>query len=188
MKRLRQLNKDTDIWLGVFAKHSSLPRMGCSCSQLGHPARFSYSVAMESRTTCWGESCLLPHRKRILLYADSRLLSENVIFCQLGMMECAVLSQAWLVGGDGDTEGWWLPRCYATRDICWKNEDWLRWSLWREKRLPPRQENHNPLTTNQSKSHMYTGYYYVVVRHRCKNVFFLSGVKVSQNYPPFLSL
>lgn len=156
--------------------------MGRSHGRPSHPARLSYSVwreAVESRTTCWAASCLLPHRKRNLLHAD------------LGLLKCHFLSVRydgvccwwrWRYGGTEATTALSHTSCLLgneTRKGCGNKT---------------RKTDGKPI---QQLQHTYThanpGYNNVVwEKHtKCSILFetawivYLFSVKVTQNYPPF---
>lgn len=137
------LNQDnstrTDMWAVMAAKLLVLCIWGGVLLPTRPPWRFSYSVAreaVESRTTSWAEPCVeeksTPHW--------FKGFEMSLSFGHLDMIEFASVSQAWLVGGVGDTEGWRVLHCYPTRHICRGKQIWHRWSVWQEKDMATRQE------------------------------------------------
>lgn len=148
----------------------SLPCMGQSHSRPGHPASFSYSaasIAEESRTTCWAESCLLPHRKRNLLHADLRPLKCHFLSVRYDGVCCSVSGMV----------GWWrwryrgmeaTPQCYPHTSSLLGNEVWQSWSVWQEKDMATEQEKTDgkpihQLQQSNKKHHTHTQTLVIVV-------------------------
>ncbi len=144
-KRLTNLNQDNSTRTGRSEVMGAKPLILCVWDGLVVNQATLQVFIFSSKRSCGIQNHLLGW---VLFTSTQKEKSTphwfkgfwNVIFCHLDMMESAVVSQAWLVGGVGDTEGWRLPRCDPTRHICRGKQIWHRWSVWQEKDMATRQE------------------------------------------------